>query len=287
MNEPSAPTVFGAHSPPGAHVPPVPPLKPPGPVASFIGGVGHVVLQTLAAIGRYGTILLSLAGLIFARPYRLRNLFKQMEIVGFQSLSIVCVTGLFTGMVFAVQLYIALIMFGAAGLVGATVGLSLTRELSPVFCALMVTGRVGSAMAATIGSMKVSEQVDALNAMAVNPIHYLMVPRVLAATLMMPLLVLVFDTVGIGGAYLVGVKVLNVDPGTFINKLWWFVDPDDFWKGMIKGGVFGLIFSVVGCTKGYYTEGGAEGVGKATTEAVVVASVTILVVDYFLTRMMW
>lgn len=260
---------------------------PMAPFASIVRSLGRFVIESVLATGRIGAVVHSVATLMFTRPFRFRNIFKQMEIVGVESLSIVCVTGLFTGMVFAVQLYIALIMFGAAGLVGATVGLSLTRELSPVFCALMVTGRVGSAMAATLGSMRVSEQIDALDAMAVNPIHYLMVPRVLAATLMMPFLVVVFDTIGIFGAYLIGVKVLYVDPGTFINKLWWFVDPDDFWKGMIKGAVFGFIFSVVGCSKGYFTEGGAEGVGKATTEAVVVASVTILIVDYFLTRMMW
>lgn len=261
--------------------------SPLEPMLLPVRAVGRYVIESVLATGRIGAIVFAVATNLFSRPFRLRNIFKQMELVGVQSLSIVFVTGLFTGMVFAVQLYIALIMFGAAGLVGATVGLSLTRELSPVFCALMVTGRVGSAMAATLGSMRVSEQIDALDAMAVNPIHYLMVPRVVAASLMMPLLVVVFDAVGIFGAYLIGVHVLYVDPGTFINKLWWFVDPDDFWKGMIKGAVFGFIFSVVGCSKGYYTEGGAEGVGRSTTEAVVVASVTILIVDYFLTRMMW
>jgi len=261
--------------------------SPLEPVLVPVRAVGRYVITSVLATGRIGAIVFAVATNLFSRPFRLRNIFKQMELVGVQSLSIVFVTGLFTGMVFAVQLYIALIMFGAAGLVGATVGLSLTRELSPVFCALMVTGRVGSAMAATLGSMRVSEQIDALDAMAVNPIHYLMVPRVIAASLMMPLLVVVFDAVGIFGAYLIGVHVLYVDPGTFINKLWWFVDPDDFWKGMIKGAVFGFIFSVVGCSKGYFTEGGAEGVGRSTTEAVVVASVTILIIDYFLTRMMW
>lgn len=252
-----------------------------------VGAVGKTVMGALVEGGRVGFVVQSVVRQLFHPPLRLRELFRQMEIVGWQSISIVSVTGLFTGMVFAVQLYIALIMFGAAGLVGATVGLSLTRELSPVFCALMVTGRVGSAMAATLGSMRVSEQIDALDAMAVNPIHYLMVPRVLAATLMMPWLVLLFDAIGIVGAYLVGVNVLGVDPGTFINKLWWFCDPDDFWKGMIKGGVFGFIFACVGCSKGFFTEGGAEGVGRSTTEAVVVSSVIILVADYFLTRMMW
>jgi len=249
--------------------------------------LGKAVFRFVEATGRLGSVIYGFMLQRMRPPFRIRDTFRQMEVVGVDSLSIVCVTGLFTGMVFAVQLYISLQMFGASGLVGATVGLSLTRELSPVFCALMVTGRVGSSMAATLGSMRVSEQIDALETMAVNPIHYLMVPRISAATLMMPLLVVVFDVVGIAGAYAVAVHLLSVDPGMFLNKLYWFVDPDDFWKGMIKGAVFGFIFSVVGCSKGYYTQGGAEGVGRATTESVVQASVLILISDYFLTRMMW
>lgn len=256
-------------------------------VRRTLEALGRQVIRFIEATGKIFGVALWVFSQVVRPPYRIRNIFKQMESVGVDSISIVLVTGLFTGMVFAVQLYIALTMFGAAGLVGASVGISLTRELSPVFCALMVTGRVGSAMAATVGSMKVSEQIDALEAMAVNPVHYLMVPRVLAASLMMPLLVLTFESIGIMGAYMVAVKLLHVDPGMFINKLYWFVDPDDVWKGMIKGGVFGFIFSVVGCSKGYYTEGGAEGVGQSTTEAVVVSSVLILIADYFLSTAMW
>ncbi len=249
--------------------------------------LGRRVFRAVESVGRVVVVTCAFFRQLFKPPFRFHELIRQMEFVGADSLSIVAVTGLFTGMVFAVQLYIALSMFGAASLVGATVGLSLTRELSPVFCALMVTGRVGSAMAATLGSMRVSEQIDALDAMAVNPVHYLMVPRILAAVFMMPLLVLVFDSIGIVGAYGVATGLLHVDPGLFVNKLYWFVDPDDLWKGMIKGAVFGFIFSVIGCSKGFYTVGGAEGVGRSTTEAVVVSSVLILMSDFFLTRMMW
>ncbi len=268
------------------------------PKTSRTGDGVNTIYRSIEVLGRYVVRFLEATGEIAGTgfrfffdlvrpPFRIRNTFKQMEFVGIDSLVIVLVTGLFTGMVFAVQLYIALSMFGAGGLTGSTVGISLARELSPVFCALMVTGRVGSAMAATVGTMRVTEQIDALEAMAVDPRHYLVVPRVVAAMAMMPLLVLVFDGIGIVGAYLVGVKLLSLDPGLFFNKLYWFVDPDDIWKGMIKGGVFGYIFAVVGCSKGYYTTGGAEGVGRATTNAVVISSVLILISDYFLSTAMW
>jgi phospholipid/cholesterol/gamma-HCH transport system permease protein len=253
----------------------------------LIEALGRAVIRFIESSGRLLFVLYSFLIQVFQPPYRIHNIFLQMENVGVNSIGIVLITGLFTGMVFAVQLYISLQMFSAGGLVGAMVALSLTRELSPVFCALMVTGRVGSAMAATLGSMRVSEQIDALEAMAVNPIHYLMVPRVLAAMFMMPLLVVVFDAIGIAGAYLVSIYLLHVDPGIFVNKLNYWTDPDDFWKGLIKGGVFGLIFAVVGCSKGFYTTGGADGVGRSTTQAVVVASVLIFISDYFLTTMMW
>ncbi len=258
-----------------------------GPLLRTIETLGSYVVRFLEATGQIARTGLGFFSSLLRPPYRIRNTFEQMEFVGIGSLVIVLVTGLFTGMVFAVQLYIALSMFGAAGLTGATVGLSLARELSPVFCALMVTGRVGSAMAATVGTMRVTEQIDALEAMAVDPVHYLVVPRVIAAVVMMPLLVLVFDAIGITGSYLVGVKLLHLDPGLFLNKLYWFVDPDDVWKGMIKGSVFGFIFAVVGCSKGYHTTGGADGVGRATTNAVVIASVLILIADYFLSTAMW
>lgn len=248
--------------------------------------LGGAVTRGVEETGRH--VLIFSLGMVnlFRRPVRLRMIFKQMEFVGVQSLSIVLITAAFTGAVFALQSDIAFSMFGASGLVGSTVSLALTRELSPVLTALMVTGRAGSAMAAELGTMRVSEQIDALDAMAVDPVGYLVTPRIVAATFMMPILTLVFDLVGMFGATLVGVQVLHIGEGPFIARIEWYVDPDDFTSGMFKGAVFGLILSVVGCTKGYFARGGAEGVGRATTRAVVVASVTILVVDYFLTRLL-
>lgn len=216
-------------------------------------------------------------------PFRHRLLFKQMEFVGNQSLPIVLLTGAFTGMVFAVQLDIGLSRFGARGLIGSTVTLALTRELGPVLAALMVNGRVGSAMAAELGTMRVSEQIDALDSMAVDPVQYLASPRVLASILMAPLLCAAFDAIGVAGCYLVATRMLGVNSGPFLARLEWLVDPDDIWGGMVKAAVFGFLLSSIGCYKGFFARGGAEGVGRATTTAVVAAGVSILIVDYFIT----
>lgn len=249
-------------------------------------GVGSRVMTAFEDVGRFGIVLVRGTYNIFRPPMRTRLTFRQMELVGNGSLTIVLITGLFTGGVFALQSNVAFTMFGAQGLTGSTVGLALTRELGPVFCALMVTGRSGSAMAAEIGTMRVTEQIDALEAMAVDPMNYLVTPRILAATLMLPLLTAIFDLIGVLGATFVGTRILHIPYGPFVARIDWYVDPDDIWKGMIKAAAFGLIFSVVGCTKGYYARGGAEGVGRATTQAVVISSVTILIVDYILTALM-
>lgn len=234
-------------------------------------------------MGRYVGFVTSTFWGIVRPPYRLRQLFKQMYFVGNQSLPIVLLTGGFTGMVFAVQSDIAFSRFGARGLIGSTVTLALTRELGPVLTALMVNGRVGSAMAAELGTMRVTEQIDALDSMAVDPVQYLSAPRVLAAMLMLPLLCAAFDAIGIGGCAYVATHVLGVNSGPFIERIRWFVDPDDIWGGMLKALVFGFLLSSIGCYKGYHASGGAEGVGRATTTAVVAAGVAILVVDYFVT----
>lgn len=245
--------------------------------------LGSTVIGAVEEVGRHATIFSQALINLFRPPFRLRMIFKQMEFVGFQSLSIVAITGVFTGAVFALQSDVAFRMFGAQGLVGSTVGLALSRELSPVLTSLMVTGRAGSAMAAEIGTMRVTEQVDALEAMGVDPVGYLITPRIVASTLMVPALTVVFDLVGIFGAYLVGTRVLHIGEGAFVHRIEWYIDPDDITSGLWKACAFGLILAVVGCTKGFYARGGAEGVGRATTRAVVVSSVTILIADYFLT----
>lgn len=220
-------------------------------------------------------------------PFKLNYIFKQMEFIGVRSVFVIILTGAFTGMVLALQSYYGFKKFGSEGLVGATVALSMTRELGPVLTSLMVTGRAGSAMAAELGTMRVTEQIDALTVMALNPIKYLVTPRVIAAFLVLPVLTVISNFVGIIGGYLVGVKLLGINEGAYIDKMIKFVELNDIYNGLVKAAVFGIIFSVISCYKGFYTKGGAEGVGRATTEAVVVSSVTILVTDYILTSFMF
>lgn len=241
--------------------------------------------ETLEGFGHFGIMMADTLGWALRPPFRFRLLLQQMEFVGSNSMSIIFLTALFTGAVFALQSIYAFRLFNAQSLVGSTVALSLTRELAPVLTSLMVTGRCGSAMAAEIGTMRVTEQIDALISMAVNPVQYLFVPRVLAAIIMVPILTMVFNAVGTFGAYVVAVWFEGIDKGILLDNIRWFVDPSDIFIGLAKALVFAYILSMVGCFKGYYAKGGARGVGRATTQAVVVASVTILIVDYFLTQL--
>lgn len=220
------------------------------------------------------------------RPFRWNNLIQQMNFIGVDSTPIILLVSLFTGAVFALQTGYAFKLFNAETLVGATAGLSLTREIAPVFASLMIIARVGSSMAAELGTMRVTEQIDALEAMAISPFHYLVVPRILGSMIMTPLLTVVFNYVGFIGAYLVGVNLLQIPEGPFMAKMESFVDGDDLYGGLVKAIIFGFLIAVISCYQGYKTEGGAAGVGKATTRAVVISSVTILVVDYFLTQWM-
>jgi phospholipid/cholesterol/gamma-HCH transport system permease protein len=210
-----------------------------------------------------------------------------MEFVGVKSIFVVVLTGTFTGMVMALQGYYGFRLFSAEGLVGSTVALGMTRELGPVLTALIVTARAGSAMAAELGTMRVTEQIDALYVMAANPVKYLIVPRVIAGVLMLPVLTVVSDFVGIVGGYFVGVHILDINSGVFVKNITSLVVLGDIYNGLVKAACFGLILSLVGCYKGFNARGGAEGVGRATTEAVVLASISILISDYFLTAIMF
>jgi phospholipid/cholesterol/gamma-HCH transport system permease protein len=224
---------------------------------------------------------------MFRPPLKLHNIFKQMEFVGVKSIFVVVLTGTFTGMVMALQGYHGFRMFSAESLVGGTVALGMTRELGPVLTSLMVTARAGSAMAAELGTMRVTEQIDALYVMAANPVKHLIVPRVIAGVLMGPMLTVVSDFMGILGGYFVGGHILYINSGVFIKNITRLVELNDIYNGLIKAACFGLILSLIGCYKGFNTYGGAEGVGRATTEAVVLASITILISDYFLTAIMF
>ena len=241
----------------------------------------------MEAAGEMGVLLFDLARWLPRRPWRLRNLLRQIEVVGVNSTFVVLLTGLFTGMVLALQSYNGFARFGAESLVGTVVALSVLRELGPVLAGLMVTARAGSLMAAELGTMRVTEQIDALYTMAVNPTHYLLVPRVAAAVITLPMLVILSDFIGILGGYLVAVKLLGINSTLYINKTIQFVEFSDMANGLIKSAVFGLVLSVVSCSFGFRARGGAAGVGRATTQAVVYSSVLILVADYILTSLLF
>jgi phospholipid/cholesterol/gamma-HCH transport system permease protein len=249
--------------------------------------LGRAVLAGVEEMGKIILLFISVLGWMFRPPLKLHNIFKQMEFVGVKSIFVVVLTGTFTGMVMALQGYHGFRMFSAESLVGGTVALGMTRELGPVLTSLMVTARAGSAMAAELGTMRVTEQIDALYVMAANPVKHLIVPRVIAGVLMVPLLTVVSDFMGILGGYFVGVHILNINSGVFIKNITRLVELNDIYNGLVKAACFGLILSLIGCYKGFNTYGGAEGVGRATTEAVVLASITILISDYFLTAIMF
>jgi phospholipid/cholesterol/gamma-HCH transport system permease protein len=254
----------------------------------LLDAIGRVVLRVLEEIGRFFSMLGRVAIWAVRPPYDLPELLRQMVRVGYDSIPVVFVTTLFTGMVLALQTFNGFARFHAENLVGSVVALSLTRELAPVLTALMVTGRVGSAMAAELGTMRVTEQIDALTALGTEPVQYLMVPRVTASLLMMPLLVVLGDAVGIYGGYLVAVQLLGANPVAYLDNSFQYLHVgDDVVSGVIKAAVFGLIFSLIACVRGYYTAGGAEGVGRSTTRAVVSGSLSVLVVDFFLTKLLY
>jgi len=246
--------------------------------------------KTSSIITEIGAVLIFLGQTLrwsIGRPFYLKNVLKQMEQIGFNSIPVVLTTALSTGMVLALQSYTGFKRFGAESLIGTVVSLSMTRELGPVLTGLMVAGRAGASMAAELGTMKVTEQIDALTTLATNPVKYLVVPRFIASTVMMFFLTVLGMVIGITGGYFVGTKVLGTNPVTYINQSIDHTEVTDIWYGLIKALVFGAVIGLIGCYKGFNTEGGAEGVGKATTGAVVVSCMLILILDYFLSALLW
>ena len=246
--------------------------------------------RTSAVFTEIGAVLIFLGQTLrwtFSYPFPVKSLLKQMEQIGVNSVPVVLTTALSTGMVLALQSYTGFKRFGAETLIGTVVSLSMTRELGPVLTGLMVAGRAGAAMAAELGTMRVTEQIDALATLATNPMKYLVVPRFVAATVMMFFLTILGMIIGITGGYFVGVKVLGTNPVTYINNSIDFTEVTDIWYGLVKALVFGAVVGIIGCYKGFNAEGGAEGVGKATTGAVVVSCMLILILDYFLSALLW
>ena len=249
--------------------------------------LSRVLEPSLYWLDNIGTIV-SLTGRtlvwLVRPPFRVSQMIAMADFIGVQSIFIVALTGTFSGMVLALQTTYALRAFSAEGRVGGLVAVSLTRELAPVFSSIMVTARAGSAMAAELGNMRVTEQIDAIATMGVSPIQYLLSPRLFASVIMVPLLCILYTSVGMAGAYLVGVVLLGGDPGIFMQSVKDFAVPKDLFMGIIKAAVFGFIVSSISCRHGFFATGGARGVGLATTRAVVESCVTLLVANYLLTQ---
>ncbi|MFH0821709.1 MAG: ABC transporter permease [Pseudomonadota bacterium] len=259
----------------------------------FLALLGAVALNIIATIRSWfeelgrGLLMFQHALVWLVRPpYRYRVFIAQIDFIGVQSVELICVTGAFTGMVLALQADAAMNRFGAQSLIGAAVALSLARELGPVLAALLVTGRAGSAITAELGSMRSTDQIDALASMAVEPIQYLVAPRMVAAVLVMPMLTIIFEFTGMVGAYVVVTTHLKMEGGVFMAGVKDYLDYGDLIHGLVKAGVFGLVFSLVSCMKGFFATGGSRGVGLATTRAVVVSSLLTLASDYAMTAIM-
>jgi len=247
--------------------------------------IGSVVLGFLESTGRLVLFAVAAIGHCFRPPIYWRSLGRQLVDIGYYSLPVVGLTAIFTGMVLALQSYTGFSRFSAESAIATVVVVSITRELGPVLAGLMVAGRIGASMAAEIGTMRVTEQLDALTTLSTNPMKYLVAPRLIAGFVMLPLLVLVADIIGVFGGYLVAVYKLGFNPSTYIQNTWEAFRFADLSSGLVKASAFGFIITLMGCYHGYTSRGGAQGVGAATTNAVVSASILILCFDYILTEM--
>ena len=255
--------------------------------ANPVRAVGAAFLGLLATIGQLTVFMLKAVSHCFRPPIYFRLIGRQMVDVGYYSLPVVGLTTLFSGMVIALQSYTGATRLSSEGAmitVTSVVVLSITRELAPVLAGLMVAGRIGAAMAAEIGTMRVTEQIDALTTLSTNPMKYLVVPRILAGLAMLPLLVFVGDIIGIFGGYIIGVYKLDFNPAIYIQKTYDFIEFFDIFSGLVKAAVFGFVVALMGCYMGYHSSGGAQGVGAATTNAVVSAAILILIFNYLLSQ---
>ncbi len=254
---------------------------------NFLAPIGRMFTQFLAAIGRVVLFVWAAFSGIFRPPFYTKMLLKQLVEIGYYSLPVVGMTAIFTGAALALQTYSGFSRFNAESSVAIVVVLAITRELGPVMAGLMVAGRIGAAYAAEIGTMRVTEQIDALTTLSTDPYKYLVLPRLLAGIAMLPVLVLVGDIMGVFGGYMVSVHKLNFNPGLYIKSTLQYLESKDVISGLIKASVFGFIVTLMGCYHGFNSKGGAQGVGAATTHAVVSSSILILLANYFLTALMF
>lgn len=247
--------------------------------------IGRVFLRFLESLGRLA--LFTFAGLkaALSPPFYPKQIGRMMLEIGYYSLPVIGLTAIFTGGVLALQSYSGFSRFSAESSIATVVVLSITRELGPVLAGLMVAGRIGAAFAAEIGTMRVTEQIDALETLSTNPFKYLVFPRLIAGLLMLPCLVLVADIIGVFGGYVVSVQKLGFSPGPYIQSTLQFLEVRDVVSGLVKAAAFGFIIALMGCYHGYYSRGGAQGVGASTTNAVVSSSILILLFNYLITEM--
>lgn len=250
---------------------------------SILQRIGFFTLLNLSKIGDIAIFTINAVRHCFTPPFYPKIILRQFLNIGYFSLPVVGLTAIFSGAVLALQSYSGFSRFNAESTIATVVVLSITRELGPVLAGLMVAGRVGASMAAEIGTMRVTEQIDALRTLSTNPYKYLIAPRVLAGFLMLPILVLIADIIGVMGGYLVSVHNLGFSPGPYISNSFKFLEQIDVISGLTKAACFGFVISIMGCYFGYNSKGGAEGVGTATTNAVVAASITILLLNYMIT----
>jgi len=255
-----------------------------GFITESIRAVGQTALHFFESVGRISSFIGKAVAHCFMPPFFPAQIWRQLVDIGYYSLPVVGMTTLFTGMVLALQSYTGFTRFNAESAIAAVVVLSMTRELAPVLAGLMVAGRIGAAIAAEIGTMRVTEQIDALSTLSVNPFKYLIAPRVIAGTLMLPVLVLIGDIIGIFGGYVVSVHSLGFGAGSYLSQSWDVLETMDVVSGLIKAAVFGFVVSIMGCYHGYNSARGAQGVGAATTNAVVSSSILILIFNFIVTK---
>lgn len=252
---------------------------------NFLAVIGRIILAFFQQVGRLSLFTATAVSHCLRPPFFPRQLLAQMVEIGYYSLPVVGLTTIFSGMVLALQSYTGFARFSAEGAVATVVVISITRELGPVLAGLMVAGRVGAAMAAEVGTMRVTEQIDALTTLSTNPMKYLVVPRLVAACLMLPCLVLVGDVIGVYGGYLIGVNKLDFNAASYLQNTWDYLETLDVVSGLVKAAVFGFLIALMGCYMGYHSRGGAQGVGVAVRNAVVSASILILVSNYMITEL--
>ena len=256
------------------------------PILYFPMRIVQSIAALLQEVGELAILAFQVVYWLVRPPYRGKVFLESMYFVGIGTIFIVFLVGTFTGAVFAMQSIYGLEMFGAENMVGGLVGYAFAVEMAPVFTALLLTARAGSAMATELGTMRVTDQIDALATMGISPIQYLVTPRVFACTVMAPVLCMLFNFLGIGGSSYICLVIRDLDPGVFQDTIAYWVDPEDFIQGLVKVTVLGFFISLIACRRGFFATGGAAGVGQATTKAVVHGFVVIFILDYFLTSLL-